>query len=355
MTSEVDPATQTAVGQLNSILATDSPLMQRARAQALQDMNQRGLINSSMAQGAGVAAMIDKATPLATADAATYAQRAEANQLALNNVGMFNVGEANKFSLQAAQQTYQSAQNDLDRAQQVALTDKSIKAQQDLQTAQQAFTASQNALQIAANRDLQTAQQTYQSAQNELDRAQQVVLADRSIQANRDLQVAQQSFTAAQSALDRAQQTAISQSQITANRENTQLQIDATAANLQTQAAANLQNLQTQIDANSTLAGKNYAASITTTAIADINKVQLDPNISSIRNINVNGVIKSAKDIAVDNILNATNAQIQWASTFYNTELPRLTLAAPGITTNNTNAVETSSSSDAGTGPFSGA
>ncbi len=55
---EVNRQTETAAGQVESLLAKDNPLMQRARTLAMQNMNQRGLVNSSMAQGAGVAAMI---------------------------------------------------------------------------------------------------------------------------------------------------------------------------------------------------------------------------------------------------------------------------------------------------------
>jgi hypothetical protein len=79
---EVNAAQETTAGQLQTILAQDSPLMQQARAQAKQGMAQRGLVNSSMAQGAGVAAMLDRATPIAASDAATYSNRALANQAA---------------------------------------------------------------------------------------------------------------------------------------------------------------------------------------------------------------------------------------------------------------------------------
>jgi len=75
----VQADTETAAGQLDAILAKDSPLMQRARTQATQEMNKRGLINSSMSAGAGVAAMIDRATPIAQQDAETYSNRAIAN------------------------------------------------------------------------------------------------------------------------------------------------------------------------------------------------------------------------------------------------------------------------------------
>jgi hypothetical protein len=75
----VDPKTQTVSGQLESVIAADSPLMQQARSRALQTMNSRGLANSSMAVGAADAAMYDAAMPIATANAATYANAAKSN------------------------------------------------------------------------------------------------------------------------------------------------------------------------------------------------------------------------------------------------------------------------------------
>jgi len=215
---EVNAPTETAAGQVDSILAKDSPLMQRARTMATQQMAQRGLINTSMAQGAGVAAMIDRATPIAQQDAQTFSNRTLANMEATNQQNQFNTGQQNQLfqqgqdigarfgmqkdaqqyqtgeaaldrsqqtSLQALQQNFQGAQSALQRAQEVALADKSIDAQQALQKAQQDF----------------------QGAQSALQRSQEVALADKSIGAQQALQKGQQDFQGAQAGLDRSQQT----------------------------------------------------------------------------------------------------------------------------------------------------
>ena len=198
---EVNRPTETAAGQVDSLLAKDSPLMQRASTLAMQNMNQRGLVNSSMAQGAGVAAMIDRITPIAQQDAETYSNRALANMNAVNEGGMFNAGEQNKFGLQLgeqaftqleneagrkfatservsgqaftaeqtlAAQNFQAAQADLNRAQEQAIADKSIAAQQALQTAQQAFDGAQNELNRINQKTLQESQQAFQATQNNL-------------------------------------------------------------------------------------------------------------------------------------------------------------------------------------------
>jgi len=304
---EVQAGTETAAGQLNTILAKDSPLMQRARTQALQDMNKRGLINSSMSAGAGVAAMIDRATPIATQDAETYSNRAIANMGAVNTAGLANIGEQNKYGLQLGEQKFTAAENlagrtfqtservagqnftagqnlatqnftaaqaQLDRAQQTALADKSVEAQQALLRAQQVFQGAQNELDRENQKALQESQQVFTAGQNQLDRVQQVnlqaasqtfqaseaektrateiMLADKSITANkaletarqefqavqntldrenqRTLQTAQQTFSSAQNALDRAQQTALTDKSIKAQQDLTKAQQDFTSA-----------------------------------------------------------------------------------------------------------------------------
>ncbi|MCD6006914.1 hypothetical protein [Halomonas sp. IOP_31] len=76
--STVSP-NQTSQYQLEQILASDSPLMQRAATQGQQLANQRMLLNSSMAGEAAQGAMIDRATPFAQQDAQTYFQNSQAN------------------------------------------------------------------------------------------------------------------------------------------------------------------------------------------------------------------------------------------------------------------------------------
>jgi|GEM_PF-6715047 len=281
-TSSVNQQTETVAGQMDSILATDSPLMQRARTLAAQGMNQRGLVNSSMSQGAGVAAMIDRATPIAQQDAQTYSNRSLANLDAVNGAGQFNAAQANQL-------------------------------------------LSQN-LNIAANKELATAQQKFQSAQADLDRAFQAVQQDKSIKAQTDLQSAQMSFQQAQNQLDRAQQLSISNAQVASNERLTMAQIDATAKNLNTSNQAQMEQMKTQIANNQTEAGKNYAATLTLNATNQINALLADPNLSSKPEDGANGV--SPKQAAIDNLINSTNSSLQWASTFYNTTLPRYT--APG-------------------------
>jgi hypothetical protein len=290
-TRSVDPKTQTAAGQVESMLANDSPLLQRARTIAKQGMAQRGLVNSSMAQGAGAAAMIDRVTPLAQQDASTYNSVASENMAAKNTAGQFNAGQQNQFGLQSnaqkfstgereaaqkfstgereATQKFTSAQAELDRAQQTAMTDKSIKAQADLQTAQQNFN----------------------KAQAELDRSQQTRLQDDQQLFQAEQTKTAQTFQENQARLDRTQQ------------------IDLANINVKAQ--------QAQIPAN-------FAASVSNTAMTGVNAIMADPNLSAA----VDGVAPSGsspKTRAINNVVAYANAQIDWAKKFYGTEIPKIT------------------------------
>lgn len=108
VTRTIDPAKETVAGQLNTLTAKESPLMTRARTGAMQTANARGLMNSSIAAGAGEAAAIDSALPIATADANLYGVAARDNMTAQNQFGAAKLQgniESNLFDKQAAQQT----------------------------------------------------------------------------------------------------------------------------------------------------------------------------------------------------------------------------------------------------------
>lgn len=107
--------------QLNTIMGENSPLLQRAKAQTLETANGRGLLNTSMAAGAATGAMLDRATPLAQGNAATYTNVLDKNlanqqqsdvlnaqQIQQNN--QFNANEANDISSQNANNAIQNNQ-----------------------------------------------------------------------------------------------------------------------------------------------------------------------------------------------------------------------------------------------------
>lgn len=62
-------------GRVKGLVDVNNPLMQQARTQGMQSASRRGLINSSISAGAAQAAVVDKAVPIATADANITAQK----------------------------------------------------------------------------------------------------------------------------------------------------------------------------------------------------------------------------------------------------------------------------------------
>ena len=121
---------QTAAGQVENITAKDSPLMQLARTRGLQQSNQRGLLNSSMAVGAAQDSVLNAATPLATFDADINAKSAgynaeTENQFAKANAAVEN--EAKNFGAQAFNRSNEfNASNEFNKQQ--SLFEANVKA-----------------------------------------------------------------------------------------------------------------------------------------------------------------------------------------------------------------------------------
>jgi len=284
-------------------------------------MNQRGLVNSSMAQGAGVAAMIDRATPIAQQDAETYSNRAIANMREVNAANQFNVGQNNtllgqgvniaaEYARLKSQQEFQAAEAALDRANQVSLTDKSIAANKALQKAQQDFTTAENNLDRIQATTLQTNQQTYTSTQNQMDRWANAANTDKQIAANQALQTGQQTFASGQNALDRSAAASNLATQITANQalQTANQTFQAAQSALDQTAATDLATLQSNLA--TAAASTTFKANVAISTLNAINAVAVDGNLDA-----------TAKNAAIQNITNASNATLDYASTIYSTRV----------------------------------
>jgi hypothetical protein len=267
-------------GQVSSILSQDNPLMQRARSLATQQMNQRGLVNSSMAQGAGVAAMVDRALPIAQQDAQTYSQRALVNQDATNQANQFNVGQTNqmfqfgqdvasRYGLQSGQQQFQAEQAGLDRSQQMNVLNVQQSFQERMTALEQSGMDFRQAREIASREMLTRLEQA--GVDNRFDR---------------ELALKSEMFNIDQ-----------------LNQERRQI-VDNDAQ---------LQRLGLQINAQNQQIPTNFAASISNTTMMGVNAVMADATMSA-----------EAKRTSVQNLVNYANAQISWAEKFYSTSIPAL-------------------------------
>ncbi len=113
---------QTVANQLTALMASDNPLIQQARARAMQQSNARGLSNSSIAQTAADAAAYDAMMQVAKQDAGTYASAAQSNTAAQNQFtsdanAFLRNGYMADFNLSANEW---AAQQDFARQQQLA-------------------------------------------------------------------------------------------------------------------------------------------------------------------------------------------------------------------------------------------
>ena len=104
-TAVTQPLKDTALAdqELNRITSQDNPLMQRARAEAAQFANRRGLGNSSIAAGAGAGAVVDRATPLALQNAQEINKMRQLEAQLGTQVNLFNaeqLDEANRLTAQ---------------------------------------------------------------------------------------------------------------------------------------------------------------------------------------------------------------------------------------------------------------
>lgn len=124
-------APQTVQSQAAGIANADGTLMQQARGRAMQAMNERGLVNSTLAIQAGQDAVLDRAIQIAQQDAATNAEAAK-----------FNAGQSNAWTLaqqelaeKASQFTrelaakYDLAKFDLESRQSLAATEREYQQQ----------------------------------------------------------------------------------------------------------------------------------------------------------------------------------------------------------------------------------
>jgi hypothetical protein len=111
---------QTVGYQLNNLLDENGQYIQQARQSGLDQSNDRGLLNSSIAAGNSQRAAIQSALPIAQQDASTYASAATTNANNLNSIlstGMNNRAQMAAAATSAGGQKY-AAQLQFQNAQQ---------------------------------------------------------------------------------------------------------------------------------------------------------------------------------------------------------------------------------------------
>ena len=239
---------ETVSGQMDKILASNSPLLQRAKTRAAQAANSRGLLNSSMGVQAGEEAVLTTAMPMAQQDAATYNKQGLTNQAAANQFGLSN----QNFQQQTGKGAYTDTTNP------GGLLGANLSNQLKLQTAQNTFATGEKALDRAQQTSMQTGQNTFASGEAALGRAQQTSLQDD-----------QQTFATDEKALDRTQQTT------TISQQHTNAV--STAKTLDEYQTANL-TLQNQLQTSLTKLGQTNSLELTKLN-ADLDVGKLDAQV----------------------------------------------------------------------------
>ena len=247
-TRSIVSADETVSGQMDKILASNSPLLQRAKTRAAQAANSRGLLNSSMGVQAGEEAVLTTAMPMAQQDAATYNKQGLTNQAAANQFGLSN----QNFQQQTGKGAYADTSNP------GGLLGANLSNQLKLQTAQNTFATGEKALDRAQQTSMQTGQNTFASGEAALGRAQQTSLQDD-----------QQTFATDEKALDRTQQTT------TISQQHTNAV--STAKTLDEYQTANL-TLQNQLQTSLTKLGQTNSLELTKLN-ADLDVGKLDAQV----------------------------------------------------------------------------
>ena len=175
-------ANSTVQGQLKNVLDAGGPLMSRATTRAAQQVNERGLLNSSIGVSAGQSALYDAATPIATADANTFAAAGKTNAELGSQVGMFNANATNDAAKFGTGATNDAATQVRDIQAKAESQNRQLTAQEQAQIRD---ITSQQGMQRAGF-EQQTALQTQDFAQQ--NKTQAADLASRYNLANMDVQ-----------------------------------------------------------------------------------------------------------------------------------------------------------------------
>ena len=294
-------AKATVASQLKGIIDSGSPLMQQAEANARNQMNARGLINSSQAITAGQSAVIAAATPIATTDAATYDRNAAATTAANNAAAQFGAAAINTGGLQDA--AAQTQTNQYNAGQQNAALNQAATASNQVGLAKQQIDSTEKIAQLQA--DVSLTNQEKQNQTQILLQESQSALQERLAQISQNTTLTAQQMaadaTAAKTAADNASQAAIAAVQsntqlslaqqkaesdkILASMNNaatlqaTKLQIDGKMADILATGKVNTE-LQTMIEKNKGIIATNQgAASLVSQGLANLQAIINNPNL----------------------------------------------------------------------------
>jgi len=249
--------------------------------------------------------------------------------------------------LQKDDQTWRSGENNTDRALQERLfmLDQAFQGeenaldrmlQEKLQSSDQSWRTSENEMDRTLSKHLMAYEQKFQGKENQLDRMLQEKIQDSAQDFDLAMQYAQNLYNQGEANKDREfradegqkdrdftsgenekerdfredlQDTAISADESSQLREFEQRNVERTEDQIN-----KLATMGYAFELDSALMATTFGANTVTNLTNGINAILADPELTP-----------DAKKAAVQNLFDAGSAQLQWGSTFYNTEMPALT------------------------------
>jgi hypothetical protein len=281
--------------QLNKLLSKGGAYLQAARTRAMQQANSRGVLNSSMAAGAGELAAIEAGRPIAEGDATAYMTAERDNNMNANTFAR----DSNQFGRENAQLQYRGI---LDM---------------EAQGRDQSFRAGESALEREQRLTEQSRDQTFRTGERigAQDFGREERVADQTFRSGEAQ--AERTWRSDESGLDRAQQVRMQQLQEQgmdsrqaneiASRERMQQKEFEVQAERDTVAFG--RELERMGFANN-LANANipvqFAASMATNLQSQIATIQANDQLTP-----------EAKQNAITNLVNSTNTTLTWAEGFF--------------------------------------
>lgn len=134
------PEDDSTANQLTGLLSKTSPYLTQAKTEALQDVNKRGLLNSSIAIGAAQTARIKEALPIASQDASQIAEKNLSTQNLAENRNLAEQGHGFDVEIENLQAGNRSALSAQEAGQVSALSTQQAgekQAQTQLESAEQ--------------------------------------------------------------------------------------------------------------------------------------------------------------------------------------------------------------------------
>jgi hypothetical protein len=177
---ELDPRAL-ASNRYADITKGDSELRQGANLRGKNIANSRGLLDSTFFGQAAEREFIDRATPLATADASAYGNRQDRNQDSENAFRLKDKDYYNKLGAQEHQQKFTSKENLLDRRFTAGENELTRAHEFGLQTSEQEWLSGENDLDRVLKKYLQSSDQAWQSSEKTKDRGHDVTLLDKQL------------------------------------------------------------------------------------------------------------------------------------------------------------------------------